>query len=230
MYRTISILTVTDRVLQRAVLRVVDDTFDQIFLDCSHGYRMGRGVRTAIPSILDHRDAGRTWVVDADIDNCFGSLSHHLILRHFQQQVNDPLVLGLLEQWMALGQSTHGIGISLGAVISPLLCNILLHQLDFQLTRMRFPSVRYADDFCIFCESRERAEKALGTTASILKKLKLALEPNKTSITHFDDGFDFLGVHFYRDLYSFEAVEKRVEVQGAFDPSLFYDYVPEGYQ
>ena len=227
--RTISILTITDRVLQRAVLRVVDELFDRDFMDCSYGYRTGRGVRTAIPSILAHRDAGRQWVVDADIDNCFPSLKHHLILRYFQQKVNDPLVLALLKQWMAMGETSPGTGISLGAVISPLLCNILLHRLDTHLARAGYSPVRYADDFCIFCETRVQAEKAMKRTAFALKKLKLILEPNKTNITHFDDGFDFLGVHFYRDTYSFEADEKRVEVRGGFDPDLFYDYVPEGY-
>lgn len=228
--RTISILTVTDRVLQRAVLRAVDDVFERDFLDCSYGYRPGRGVRDAVPAILEHRDAGRGWVLDADIDNCFPSLKHHLILRYFQQKVDDPIVTGLLKQWMAQGETSPGVGISLGAVISPLLCNILLHQLDLQLLRMGYALVRYADDFCIFCATRAQAEKAMNRTAFALKKLQLAFEPNKTNITHFDQGFDFLGVHFYRDTYSFEAAEKRIEVKGAFDPTLFYDYVPEGYR
>ncbi len=227
--RTISILTVTDRVLQRAVLRAVDDEFDCFFLNCSYGYRPGRGIRNAVPAILAHREAGRTWVLDADIDNCFPSLKHHLILRYFQQKVNDPVVGGLLKQWMAQGETSPGAGISLGAVISQLLCNILLHQLDLHLTQMGYAPVRYADDFCVFCETRAQAEKAMQRTAFALKKLKLMLEPHKTNITHFDQGFDFLGVHFYRDTYSFEAQDKRVEVKGAFDPKLFYDYVPEGY-
>lgn len=228
--RTISILTVTDRVLQRAVLRLVDDVFDRGFMECSFGYRPGRGVRDAVPAIIAHREAGRQWVLDADIDNCFPSLKHHLILRYFQQKVNDPLVSGLIKQWMAQGQSAPGVGISLGAVISPLLCNIFLHQLDLRLIEAGYSPVRYADDFCVFCETHAQAEKAMKRTAFILKKLHLILEPNKTNITHFNDGFDFLGVHFYRDTYSFEAEEKRVEVQGAFDPELFYDYVPEGYR
>lgn len=227
--RTISILTVTDRVLQRAVLRVVDDVFDHGFMDCSFGYRPGRGVRDAVPAIIAHREAGRGWVVDADIDNCFPSLKHHLILRYFQQKVNDPVVTGLIKQWMAQGETSLGVGISLGAVISPLLCNIFLHQLDMRLIEAGYSPVRYADDFCVFCETRAQAEKAMKRTAFILKKLLLLLEPNKTNITHFDNGFDFLGVHFFRDTYSFEAGDKKVEVQGAFDPDLFYDYVPEGY-
>ena len=228
--RTISILTVTDRVLQRAVLRVVDDIFDRGFMECSFGYRPGRGVRNAVPAIIAHREAGRQWVLDADIDNCFPSLKHHLILRFFQQKVDDPVITGLIKQWMAQGEASPGIGISLGAVISPLLCNILLHQLDLRLIEAGYSPVRYADDFCVFCETRSQAEKAMKRTAFALKKLRLALEPNKTNITHFNDGFDFLGVHFYRDTYSFEAVDKKVEVKGAFDPKLFYDYVPEGYQ
>lgn len=228
--RTISILTVTDRVIQRAVLRAVDDVFDRGFMECSFGYRPGRGVRDAVPAILAHRDAGRQWVLDADIDNCFPSLKHHLILRYFQQKVKDPLVDGLLKQWMAQGQSAPGAGISLGAVISPLFCNILLHQLDARLIQAGYSPVRYADDFCVFCETKAQAEKAVKRTAFILKKLHLALEPTKTRITHFNDGFDFLGVHFYRDTYSFEAVDKRVEVKGTFDPKLFHDYVaPPGY-
>ena len=227
--RIISILTVTDRVLQRAVLRVVDDVFERGFMDCSYGYRRGLGVRDAIPAILAHREAGRRWVVDADIDNCFPSLKHHLILRHFQQKVNDPLLSGLLKQWMEQGETSPGVGISLGAVISPLLCNIVLHQFDAHLTQAGYIPVRYADDFCVFCETRADAEKALKRTAFALRKLKLLLEPNKTTITHFDEGFDFLGVHFYRDTYSFEVEDKKVEVRGAFDPNLFYDYVPYGY-
>jgi group II intron reverse transcriptase/maturase len=228
--RTISILTVTDRVIQRAVLRVVDDIFDRDFMECSYGYRPGRGVRDAVPAIIAHREAGRQWVLDADIDNCFPSLKHYLILRYFQAKVDHPLVTGLIKQWLAQGQSAPGVGISLGAVISPLLCNILLHQLDERLIEAGYAPVRYADDFCVFCETRAQAEKAMKRTAFILKKLHLVLEPNKTRIRHFDEGFDFLGVHFERDTYSFEAEEKRVEVKGAFNPELFHDYVaPQGY-
>jgi len=227
--RKISILTVTDRVLQRAVLRVADDAFDRTFLACSYGYRPGRGVRDAIPAILKHRDQGRLWVLDADIDNCFPSLKHPLIEKFFGQKIKDPLVLRLIHQWNVIGETSPGVGISLGAVISPLLCNIYLHRLDAELMKAGYVLVRYADDFCIFAASRAEAEHAMQITAKILEKLELQFEPNKTNITHFDEGFDFLGVHFYRDTYSFEAQEKKVEVRGAFDPDLFYDYVPEGY-
>lgn len=227
--RTISILTITDRVLQRAVLRMIDDVFEHGFLDCSYGYRPGRGVRDAIPAILKHRERGRQWVLDADIDNCFPSLKHQLIVKFFKQKIKDPMLLRLIKQWNTVGETSSGVGISLGAVISPLLCNIYLHRLDAELMKAGYAPIRYADDFCVFAASRAEAEQAMQITGKILEKLELQFEPNKTNITHFDEGFDFLGVHFYRDTYSFEAEEKRVEVRGEFDPDLFYDYVPEGY-
>jgi len=223
--------TVTDKVLQRAVLRVLDDHFDRQFLDCSYGYRQGRGVRDAVPAIIRYRDAGLQWVLDADIDECFDSLDHELMLEFVREEVDDPLVLRLIEQWLWVGRRDpeKARGIPLGAVISPLLCNVYLHRLDRGLTERGYALVRYADDFCTFCPSRARTESSRQDTERILAVIKLCLEPRKTAITHFDQGFDYLGVHFYRDTYSFVAAGKRIEVEGDFDATLFYDYVPEGY-
>jgi group II intron reverse transcriptase/maturase len=230
--RQITILTVDDRVLQRAVLRVVDDYFDRTFLDCSYGYRQNRGVRNAIPAILHHRQEGRTWVLDADIDECFPSLDHALILEYFRAVVDDAVVLNLLRMWLKNGvpRPDRTVGIPLGAVISPLLCNIVLHRLDMGLLERGLHPVRYADDFCVFCATEEEAHAAWRETETILAGLKLRLEPQKTNITHFDRGFDFLGVHFFRDTYSFVCRGKRIEIEGEFDSDLFYDYVPDGYE
>ncbi len=229
--RHLAILTVTDRVLQRAVLRVVDNFFDRSFLECSYGYRQGRGVRDAVQTIIHHRDTGLQWVLDADIDECFGSLDHELLSGFIREEIDDPVVLRLIEQWLRVGQRNpdKAVGIPLGAVLSPLWCNVYLHRLDVGLVERGYSPARYADDFCTFCADRAEAEAALEDTTHILAGLKLRLEPNKTAITSFDEGFDFLGIHFYRDAYSFVAADKRVEVEGDFDAELFYDYVPEGY-
>jgi len=229
--RHLANLTVTDKVLQRAALRVLDDHFDRQFLDCSYGYRQGRGVRDAVPAIIRYRDAGLQWVLDADIDECFDSFDHELLLQFVREEVDDPIVLRLIEQWLRVGRRDpdEARGIPLGAVISPLLCNVYLHRLDLGLTERGYALVRYADDFCAFCAARARAEAAGQDTEQILAEIKLCLEPRKTAITHFDRGFDYLGLHFYRDTYSFVAAGKRIEVEGDFDSTLFYDYVPEGY-
>jgi group II intron reverse transcriptase/maturase len=229
--RKISILTVADRVLQRAVLRVVDDIFDRQFLDCSYGYRAGRSFRVAVPKILAYRDSGRLWVVDADIDACFDSLRHELILKKFQEGVQDKAVLRLLQLWLRVGDTNNNqVGISMGAVISPLLCNIYLDPLDQALVANGLHPVRYADDFCVFCASEAEAKQGLALTGQILAAMHLQLEPQKTRIAHFDPGFDFLGIHFYRDSYSFVSNQKRIEIDGDFRADLFYDYVPAGYE
>lgn len=229
--RHLAILTVTDRVLQRAALRVLDDRFDRQFLDCSYGYRAGRGVRDAVSAIVQYRDAGLQWVLDADIDECFDSLSHDVLLGFVREEVDDPIVLRLIEQWLWIGQRDpeRAVGIPLGAVLSPLCCNVYLHRLDQALTARGYALVRYADDFCAFCATRVEAEVAWQDTAGILAGLELRLEPRKTAIAHFDRGFDYLGVHFYRDTYSFLCDGKRVTVEGDFDDWLFHDYVPDEY-
>ncbi len=150
----------------------------------------------------------------------------------FRQEIADASVLNLIEKWLKAGrrEPDRPIGIPLGAVLSPLFCNIYLHRLDEFLTHQGYHPVRYADDFCVFCLTRKEALAAWKDTARILERLHLRLEPAKTNLTHFEQGFDYLGIHFYRDTYTFIAQDKRVKVRGAFDPFLFYDYVPEGYQ
>jgi group II intron reverse transcriptase/maturase len=230
-YRHFAIPTVTDRVLQRAALRVLDDGFEKIFLDCSYGYRPGRSVADAVRQVVLLRVNGYRWVLDADVDECFDSLDHELMQHFFNQHVEDPIVRRLVRQWLEVGRRDPEVpkGIPLGAVISPLLCNIYLHRVDVRLAELGYHEVRYADDFCVFCESEQRANQARTDTAAILEDLRLVLEPNKTVIASFDEGFDYLGVWFERDTYSYLWNDKRIEVEGGFD-WLFYDYLPDKYR
>jgi group II intron reverse transcriptase/maturase len=230
-YRHFAIPTVTDRVLQRAVLRVLDDGFERIFLDCSYGYRPGRSVADAVRQVVLLRVNGYRWVLDADVDECFDSLDHELMQRFFNQHVEDPIVRRLVRQWLEVGRRDPEVpkGIPLGCVISPLLCNIYLHRVDVRLAELGYREVRYADDFCVFCESEQVAEQARSDTAAILEDLRLILEPNKTVIASFDEGFDYLGVWFERDTYSYLWRDKRITVEGEFDWH-FYDYLPDKYR
>jgi len=230
-YRHFANLTVTDRVIQRAVLRVLDDRFEQIFLDCSYGYRPKRSVADAVRRVVLLRENGFRWVLDGDVDECFDSLDHEFLLHVFEHEVHDPIVRRLVRQWLEVGRRDPEIpkGIPLGAVISPLLCNVYLHQFDLQMTALGYQVVRYADDFCTFCESRRRARQSWADADEILAHLRLRLEPNKTRITSFDEGFEYLGVWFERDEYSYQWKDKRIEVKGGFD-WLFYDYIPDGYR
>lgn len=230
-YRHFAIPTVTDRVLQRAVLRVLDAAFEAVFLDCSYGYRRGRSVADAVRQVVLLRINGYRWVLDADVDECFDTLDHELMQRFFNQHVEDPIVRRLIRQWLNVGRRDpeEPAGIPLGAVISPLLCNIYLHRVDLRLMDLGYREVRYADDFCVFCQTEHQAERAHADTAAILEDLRLSLEPNKTVVASFDEGFDYLGVWFERDTYSYLWRDKRIKVEGGFDWH-FYDYLPDKYR
>ncbi len=229
--RLLSIPNIGDRVVQRAVLNVLEHRLDRHFLGCSYGYRPRRGLRQAVGEILRLRDARQTWVVDADIDDCFDSLDHELLARMVARSVEERQVAALICQWMAVGRrrSHPDRGIAQGMPISPLLCNLYLHEMDWQLVRARWSLVRYADDFVICCAARSEAEQALAATAAVLATLKLRLEPAKTRITSFNDGFEFLGVFFQGDEYYFTWQDKRIAVTGA-APDWLWNYAPQGYQ
>ncbi len=228
--RLLSIPAVADRVLQRAVLNVLDDVYERVFLSCSYGYRMGRSVRNALQAMLDYRDRGLIWVLDADIDECFDSLDHGMLLGFLAEHVRDERVLSLIRVWLEQGRRYRDPdrGIPLGMPISPLLCNVYLHRMDRALTRARWALVRYADDFVICCSSEEHAWRAAQVTARTLADLRLRLEPHKTRIASFEQGFEFLGIRFERDHYTFTWEEKRVQVHGPV-PEWLWGYVP-GYE
>ena len=228
--RHIACLTVTDKVLQRAVLNILDALYDPTFLACSYGYRKGRSAADAVQAVCTWRDAGYTCVLDADIDECFGSLDHGVIVGLLQERVRDPLVLRLVERWLVQGRRDpeRALGVPLGAVISPLLCNLTLHRLDLALCRAGQRVVRYADDFVVLCRTRAEALAAREAAAGALSRLRLALEPRKTRVTDFDEGWDFLGVHFDGDAYTYLWEDKRITVEGEF-PGFLYGYGP-GYE
>jgi group II intron reverse transcriptase/maturase len=217
--RRISIPTVADRVLQRAALEILLPHFDRKFLSCSYGYRPKRGVAQAVAAVIRYRDRGLRYVLEADIDDCFGSFDHELLLRLLEQEVSDWRVMQLMRWWLDVGRPIKNTarGIALGMPISPLWANIYLHELDWRLVRNRWPLVRYADDFVVLTDSTGAAERAHAVAATALADLKLRLEPAKTRISSFGDGFEFLGVRFQGDEYSFLWQEKRITVAGAFD-------------
>jgi retron-type reverse transcriptase len=132
-------------------------------------------------------------------------LNPDLLMRLVRQQIQDATVLRLIRTWLdarvfnALRGPWTRAGASQGAVISPLLANVYLHQVDLGLTRQGYHLVRYADDVLICCRRKKEAQEALQATAAALKRIKLHLNPHKSRVVHFDQGFQFLGVFFLRN-------------------------------
>ena len=212
--RELSMLTIADKVLQRAVLNVIEEMFDERFLKCSHGYRPRRSVATAVHQVLMHRDRGLRQVFDADIRACFDSLDHGVLMGLVQRVLRDHFTLNLMEMWLKAGRKcrSQATGVPLGAVLSPLWCNIYLHQLDARLSCTGWKVVRYADDFVIMTATDEQAREAQQIAEAILGSLKLVLAPEKTRIASFQEGFIYLGVSFYKDSYTYIWEEKRIQV------------------
>jgi len=229
-WRVISVPTVADRVLQRAVLNALEWRLDRAFLDCSFGYRPKRGLQDAVDQIIAYRNVGLTWLLDADIDAFFDSLDHELLLRFLKEDVSDPSILNLIALWLKVGcrDAARAVGTPLGSPISPLLSNVYLHRFDRVMCDAGWRLVRYADDFIIQCPAKGEAEEARRFAAWALKQLRLRLEPGKTRVTSCEEGFDFLGVHFEGNAYTYLWKNKRVTVKGERDVWSF-PYPPEGY-
>ena len=223
--RTISICTVRDRVLQRAVLNMLEEKLDPQFLDCAFGYRPGRSKQGALDAGLGARDAGLSWVIAGDIEQFFESLDHALLLEFLREDVEDARIIALIEMWLKAGRRgrNQAMGTPLGMVISPLLSNVYLHRFDVALTRIGFRLVRYADDFVILGETREEVEEARRFVGWALGYLRLTLSPAKTRVVSFEEGFDYLGVHFYRDTYSYLKGNKRVRAK---ERPVRWDFLP----
>lgn len=228
--RELSILTVSDKVIQRATLNVIDPYFEAIFLPCSHGYRQKRSVGTAVEQVLNYRDGGLRWVLDADIRACFDNLDHLVLMRLIQRRIIDWHVLNLTQLWLRAGRKFRNqpIGVPMGAVLSPLWANIYLHSLDAWMHGLGLKLVRYADDFLVLCTGPEEAQEARHAVQAALGHLGLRLSDPKTRITSFDQGFLFLGVTFYQDTYAYTWEQKKIKIQGR-NLKMLYQHLPEFY-
>ena len=117
----------------------------------------------------------------------------------------------------------------MGSPLSPLLANIYLHRLDLALADCAYPLVRYADDFVVLMAWPDGRQAAYDLVGETLAALKLRYEPRKTRLTHFDEGFDFLGVHFEETWYWYLWGDKRIEVRNRDDEHLLDRYEPHYY-
>ena len=203
--RPLGVPVIIDRIVQTSLRNVIEPIFERKFLDCSYGFRPGRGCKDALRTVAEGLKRGWTWVVDVDIEQYFDSIDKKRLMAEVASEIADGSVLGLIEQFLnqevmdGMKRWQPERGTPQGAVISPLLANIYLHPVDVAMTADGYRIVRYADDMVILCETREEAETALVRLDALLTERGLRLHPEKTRIVDAKvrPGFDFLGYRFF---------------------------------
>jgi RNA-directed DNA polymerase len=197
--RPLGIPAVRDRVAQEVVRLLLSPLFERLFHEDSYGFRPGRGCHMAVQKVLELHQHGHTHVLDADIKGFFDNLPHHVIMAAVAAEVADGNILDLIERFLKAGVMEDGafqptaVGTPQGGVISPLLANIALNSLDWQLHDAGYRFVRYADDFVVLCKTEAQVQEAFALVQQHLTSLGLTLSPEKTKTTQFREGFAFLG-------------------------------------
>ena len=205
--RPLGIPVIKDRVVQAAVKLVIEPIFEADFQPCSYGFRPKRDAHQAIEAVAKYVTYGCAQVIDADLKGYFDSIPHEQLVSVIARRISDIQVLRLIRWWLEAGvmeddRVTYSdAGTPQGGVISPLLANIYLNELDRVWTERGYNSirheahlVRYADDMVILC--RRDAERYYAEFKQEIERLGLALNETKTRVVDARDGFDFLGMRF----------------------------------
>jgi RNA-directed DNA polymerase len=226
--RSLGISTVRDRIVQTAAKLVLEPIFEADFCPTSYGFRPGRRAQDAIEQVRFFINAPRSyeWVIEGDVEDCFGSIHQGLLMAQVHRRVTDKRVLALIRLFLAAGimreqgsRAATPSGTPQGSGLSPLLSNIALSVLDRRFeaawTARRWPSqrardranglasyrmIRFADDFVVLVRGTEAQAYAIKeqTAEFMAEHMRLTLSPEKTAITHVDDGFDLLGFRIVR--------------------------------
>lgn len=213
--RPLGIPVVRDRVGQEILRRLLEPIFEPQFHQASFGFRPKRGCRDALEWVLAQHERGLRVVLDADIQGFFDNIPHPVIMEHVKAKVADGNILRLIQRFLTAGVMERGvwkptsIGTPQGGVISPLLANIVLNVLDWALSEAGLQFARYADDFVIVTSTKQQAQEALVLVQHVTSELGLTLSPEKTHITTYGKGYEFLG--FFLSSRSRRMREKSVK-------------------
>jgi len=202
--RLLGIPTVLDRVIQQAIAQVLTPIYEKEFSDNSYGFRPGRDAHQAVRKCKEYIDAGYNWTVDIDLAKYFDTVNHDKLMRLLSGKIKDGRVLSLIRKYLKSGVMINGVvidteeGTPQGGNLSPLLSNIMLNELDKELTKRGLKFCRYADDCNIYVKSRKAAERVMASITRFLEKeLKLKVNKEKSAVDR-PWKLKFLGFSFYR--------------------------------
>ena len=203
-FRKLGVPTVVDRVFQQAITQVLSPIYEKQFSENSFGFRPDRGAHDALKKCQTNVNDGYVYVVDMDLEKFFDTVCQSKLIEVLSRTIKDGRVISLIHKYLNAGVISRGIfektevGMPQGGPLSPLLSNIMLNELDKELTRRGHRFVRYADDCMILCKSRKSAERTLNNIVPYIEgKLFLKVNRTKTCVAHISK-VKYLGYSFYR--------------------------------
>src|SRR6266699_3743403 len=200
--RKLGIPTVLDRLIQQAVMQVLQRQWDSTFSDHSYGFRPGRSAHQAVAQAQQYIAAGYGWVIDLDLEKFFDRVNHDKLMGQIAKRVEDKRLLKLIRAFLNAGVMENGLvspsveGTPQGGPLSPLLSNLVLDELDRELERRGYRFVRYADDSNIYVRSERAGQRVMESiTRFITQKLKLKVNDKKSAVARPQER-KFLGFSF----------------------------------
>ena len=202
-FRQLGVPTVVDRMFQQAITQVLTPIYEKQFSENSFGFRPSRSAHDALKQCQTNVNDGYVYVVDMDLEKFFDTVCQSKLIEVLSRTIKDGRVISLIHKYLNAGVISRGIfkktevGMPQGGPLCPLLGNIMLNELDKELTRRGHRFVRYADDCMVFCKSRKSAERTLeNITPFIERKLFLKVNREKTGVAHISK-VKYLGYSFY---------------------------------
>lgn len=201
--RKLGIPTVTDRMIQQAVAQILTPIYERKFHTNSYGFRPGKSAQQAVLKAVEYMNEGYNWIVDIDLEKFFDTVNHDKLISILNKEVKDGKVLSLIRKFLVSGvmvgeqvEETE-LGTPQGGNLSPLLANIILNELDWELEKRKLRFVRYADDCIILVRSQKAAMRVMNSiTRYIESKLLLKVNRKKSKVGRPTE-IKYLGFTFY---------------------------------
>lgn len=211
--RLLGIPTAVDRVVQQSIAQVLSPIFEKTFSDNSFGFRPNRSAHDALKRCQEYMNEGYTWIVDIDLASYFDIVNHDMLVGLIYKEIKDIRVISLIRKYLNAGVMINGVvnfttlGVHQGGNLSPLLSNIMLNELDKELTKRGLRFVRYADDCNIYVKSKKAAERVMKSITKFIEQaLKLKVNTDKSKVDR-PWRCKFLGYSFY---LSKDGIKMRV--------------------
>lgn len=201
-FRPIALASIKDKIVQKVLYNELVYYFDKFFVSNSYAYRPGKSTSKAINRATNYINQGNVWIFKTDIKDFFETINHDKLLQILNRHIQDKKIISLLTLFLKSGGFkkddfiTHEKGIHQGDIISPLLSNVYLDLMDKFLDKNSIFFIRFADDFAMFFNEKQKAIDFKPRLINMLKTIDLSLNLDKTKIIHINDGFTFLGIHF----------------------------------